>query len=140
MPSRRRGNPRSGTPQARPQTLQPEPGEVLYEAYSAAKSHRMAGPGSAKLKHWHELGVDERRAWRAVSAAFRMAYMAQDQILVPALPSREQIGVYVMDPDRGQWRSSTQAYSEATGTVRDMRDVVAELFTYLDEDTAEETQ
>jgi hypothetical protein len=111
-----------------------EPAELLYESWAAAKEYRAKGPGSEKLKLWHELAVKDREAWRRVARAFRIAFMTRKQISVPALAGRNEVGVYVMDNEAGTWRSSIQARDDATGVVRDMRDVVAELFTALDSD------
>jgi hypothetical protein len=119
--------------------IQIEPAELLYESYAAAKDYRTKGPGSEKLKFWHELAVKDREAWRRVARAFRIAFMAQEQISVPALAGRNEVGVYVMDNDKGTWRSSIEARDDATGIVRDMRDVVGNLFTALDADEQGET-
>jgi hypothetical protein len=109
--------------------IQVEPAQLLYEAWATAKNYRARGPGSEKLKLWHELSVYDRRAWRHVARAF---YMAQRQIQVPTLAGRHEVGVYVVDPEAGAWRSSIEARDEGTGIVRDIRDVISGLFASLD--------
>jgi hypothetical protein len=122
-------------PQPRPVAPIPtEPAQFLYEAYATAKGYRIKGPGSERLKLWYELAAKDRSAWQRVAVAYRLANMEQSQVIVPALQGRDQVGVYVMDPVAGAWRSSIQARDDDTGIVRNMKRVVAELFSSLDED------
>ena len=60
-----------------------DPAALIYQAYGHSKSWREKGPGSPKLKMWHELAAPERVAWRAAFNSYREETGLGSHVILP---------------------------------------------------------